>query len=172
MVLRLERGSKYQEVWREAVWLLAWYSAKRSQCLQKVNIIKAILCTRHCARNLGHLSEQMSTNLYPHGTYVLVRKIFHGWGLAKARRSTGSWETQIMSVFPDGLRCGAGAELIIVIHKTRAKLIARVTCHWVTEERPGIVTFWSKVTFVQTSSTCLSLQMGIQCLHLDADTWL
>lgn len=37
--------------------------------------------------------------------------------------------TQIMSVFPDGLRSGAGAELIIGMHKTRAKLIARVTCH-------------------------------------------
>lgn len=34
-----------------------------------------------------------------------------------------------MSVFPDGLRCGAGVELIIGMLKTRAKLIARVTGH-------------------------------------------
>lgn len=90
MVLRLDGGSKYQEVWREAVWLLAWDSAKRSPSLQKGNIIKAILCTRRCAKSVGHFSEQIGTDLYPHGTDVLVRKIFRGWGLAKARWSAGS----------------------------------------------------------------------------------
>lgn len=90
MVLRLDGGSKYQEVWREAAWLLAWDSANRSPSLQKGNIFKAILCTRHRARSLGHFSEQIGTDLYPHGTYVLVRKIFHGCGLTKARWSAGS----------------------------------------------------------------------------------
>lgn len=75
-------------------------------------------------------------------------------------------------MFPDGLRCGAGAELIIGMHKSRVKLTARVTSHQVTEERPRSAPFWPKVALVQTLSTSLSLQMGVQCWHLDADTWL
>ena len=83
-----------------------------------------------------------------------------------------------MSVFQDRLKYGEAAELIIKMHKARAKIIARVTYYQITKERPGSAPFWSEVTLVQTVSTCLSLQMGDpislnqRCWHLDADTWL
>lgn len=44
----------------------------------------------HCAGSLGYFHKQTDMDLCPHGTYILMRKVFHGWGLTKARWSSNS----------------------------------------------------------------------------------
>lgn len=76
MAFRLERGSTYQEVLREAAWAavslgFGWRTS--------------VSLTSRCVRSLGHFSEQTGTDLCPHGTYILLWKIILEWRLTKAR---------------------------------------------------------------------------------------
>lgn len=62
----------------------------RDSVSSKRKIIESMLCAMHCARSLGHCSEQRGADLCLHGISVLLGKTSLGWGLAKAGRRAGS----------------------------------------------------------------------------------
>lgn len=163
MAVRLERGSQYQGVWWEAAWpSVSLGFSRETSVSSKRKTVESILCTIHCARSwdTSVSREVLISACLLDGLSVLLRKIFLARGLAKARQTAGSWGIGIMSVFQDRFKYGEGAELIIKMHKARAKIIAWVSYHQITKEGPGSAPFWSEVTWVQTVSTCLGLQVG------------